>query len=100
MKECPIRESFADDSVGTKLMLMVSGGCLLVRGSGTMKWKYQDDLRGCGHVETEKHVLFECNRYGQERERWRGTRERLKYGICEYEVIKGYHVESDETENN
>ena len=24
-------------------------------------------------METEKHVLFECNRYGEERVRWRGV---------------------------
>ena len=49
-------------------------------------------------METEEHVLFECNRYGQERERWRVTIERLKDGMCQYEVIKGYHVDSDEIE--
>ena len=42
MKECSRRESFADGSVGAKVRLMV-------RGSGTMKWKYQDDLCGCGN---------------------------------------------------
>ena len=74
-------------------MLMVRGECLPVRGSGTIKWKYYDDLCGCGQVETEEHV--ECNRYEQERERWKGKIKRLKDGICEYEVIKGYNVESD-----
>ena len=34
-------------------------------------------------MEIEEHVLFECNRYGQERERWRGTVERLKVDMCE-----------------
>ena len=63
-----------------------------------MKWKYQDDLCGCGQVEAEEHVLFECNRYGQERERWRGTLEILEDDMCEYEVIKGYHVDNDELE--
>ena len=42
-----------------------------------MKLKYQDDLCVCGQVEREKHVLFECHRYGQERARWRETIERL-----------------------
>ena len=79
-------------------MLIVRGGCLPVRGSETMKWKYQDDLCGCGQVETEEHVLFECNQYGQERERWRGTIERLEDDMCQYEVIKGYHVDNDEME--
>ena len=54
----------------------------------------------CGYeqVETDEHVLFECNLYGQERERWKGTIERLKDGMREYEVIKRYHVNSDEIE--
>ena len=62
-----------------------------------MHWKFKDDL--CGHVETEEHVLFECNRYGQERQRWRGTIKKLQYGMCEYEVIKGYHMENREGNN-
>ena len=65
LKECPRRESFSGDSVGAKVRLMVRGGCLPVRGSDTINWKYQDALCGCGQVETEEHVLFECNRYGQ-----------------------------------
>ena len=49
-------------------------------------------------METDKHLLFECNQYGQERERWRGTIEILKDGMCKYEIIKGYHAASDEIE--
>ena len=59
MKESPLNESFADGSVGAKVRLMVRGGCLLVRGSERMTWKY-DDWCGCGLVETEMHMLFEC----------------------------------------
>ena len=33
-----------------------------------------------------------------ERERWRGAVGYLKDGIDEYEIIKGYHVRSDEIE--
>ena len=43
-------------------------------------------------MKTEEHVSCEFNRYGKERERWRGKIKRLKDGTCEYEVIKGYHV--------
>ena len=74
MKECPRRESFSDGSVGAKVRMMVRGGCLPVRGSGTMRCRYQDDLCGCGQVETEGHALFECNRYGKEREPWNRPR--------------------------
>ena len=52
---------------------MVRGGCLLVRGSERMAWKYEDNCCGCGQVETEEHVLFDCNRYREERVRWRGV---------------------------
>ena len=98
MEECARRESFAGGSVGAKVRLMGRGGCLPVRGSGTMKWKYQVDLSGCGQVETDEHVLFECNLDGQEWERWRAIIKRLKDGMCEYEVMKGYHVECNEIE--
>ena len=50
----------------------------------------------CGQLETKEHVLFECNRYGQERERWRGTIKGQNAGMCEYEVIQGYQAESEE----
>ena len=40
MKESPRNESFADGSVGARVRLMVRGGCLPVRGSERMTWKY------------------------------------------------------------
>ena len=46
--------------------LVKRGGCLPVRGSDRMTWKYDDDICRCGLVETEKHVLFECTLYGEE----------------------------------
>ena len=61
---------------------MVRGGCLPVRGSEMMAWKYDNECCGCGQVETEEHVLFECKRYGEERVRWRGLI------MHEYDVIK------------
>ena len=63
-----------------------------------MTLKYQGNLCECGQVETGEPVLFECNRYGQERERWRGTVERLKYVMCVYGVTIVYDVDSDELE--
>ena len=58
MKESPRNESFADGSVGARVRLMVRRGCLPVRGSERMTWKYDDCRCGCGLVETEMHVLF------------------------------------------
>ena len=37
---------------------MVRGGCLPMRGSDWMKWKYNNDKCRYGLVEIEKHVLF------------------------------------------
>ena len=65
---------------------MVSGRCLPVIGSEKMAWKYEDDSCGCGQVKTEEHVLFECNRYREERVRWRGVI-KIKEGRHEYYVI-------------
>ena len=95
MKESPRNESFADGGVGVRVRLMVRGGCLPIRGSERMTWKYDDCRCGCGLVDTEIHVLFECTFYEEERERWRGDVGYLKDGMDEYELIKGYHVRSN-----
>ena len=47
---------------------------------------------------TEMHVLFECTLYEEDIERWRVAVGYLKDGMDEYELIKGYHVRSDEIE--
>ena len=96
IKRCPMKESFADGSVGARIR-GVRGGCLPVRGSERMAWKYDDDCCVCGQVETEEHVLFECNRYRDERVRWRRVI-KMKDDRHEYDVIKGYKLESDEIE--
>ena len=62
-----------------------------------MAWTYDDDCCGCGQVETEEHLLFECNRYGEERVRWTGVIQ-MKDGMHGYDVIKGYNLESAEIE--
>ena len=49
-----------------------------------MAWTYDDYKSGCGLMETEIHVLFECTSYGEERERWRGAVRDLKNGMNEY----------------
>ena len=56
MKSQPKHEKYANGSVGVRLM--VRGGCLLVRGSKGMEWKYDDDLCVCGTKAIEIHVLF------------------------------------------
>ena len=44
MKSQPKNEKYANGSVGARVRLMVRGGCLPVRGSKGMDWKYDDDL--------------------------------------------------------
>ena len=41
---------------------MVGGRMFPLRGSERMAWKYDDCRCGCGLVETEIHVLFQCKR--------------------------------------
>ena len=55
------------------MRVKVRGGCLPVRRSERMTWKYDYDKCRCGLIETEKHVLIECTLYGEERGRWRGA---------------------------
>ena len=73
MMSQPKNEKYANGSVGARVGLMVRGGCLPVRGSKGMEWKYDDDLCVCGTKETEIHVLFECKCYDMVRRRWLRT---------------------------
>ena len=59
-----------------------------------MTWKYDGCRCCCRLVETEMHVVFEYTLY----ERWRWAVGYLKDGMDEYELIKWYHVRSDEIE--
>ena len=43
MKSQPKNEKYANGSVGARVRLMVRGGCLPVRGSKGMDWKYDDE---------------------------------------------------------
>ena len=49
-------------------------------------------------VEGERGLVGMIQLYEEERERWRGAVGYLKDGMDEYELIKGYHVRSDEIE--
>ena len=54
MEECPTNESFADGNVGAGVRLMARGGCLPVRGSERMTWKYEVDK--CRPVWTSRNI--------------------------------------------
>ena len=64
MKSQPKNEKYANGSVGAsvRIRLMVRGGCLPVRGSKGMEWKYDDDLCVCGTKETvyPPNVTISC----------------------------------------
>ena len=60
MKSQPKNEKYANGSVGARLRLMVRGGCLPVRGSKGMEWKYDDDLCVCegGGGKKQRSMCF------------------------------------------
>ena len=39
-----------------------------MRGNEAMSWKYRSDKCECGEVETEEHVLNDCDGYKRERD--------------------------------
>ena len=59
MKRCPRNESFADGRVGARVRLMVRGGCLPVRRSEMMAWKYDDIVVGAFKSIQRKDGMYE-----------------------------------------
>ena len=51
MKSQPKHEKYTKGRVEAIVRLMVRGGCLPVRGSEGLEWKYNDDLYVCGTKE-------------------------------------------------
>ena len=70
--------------------MMVKAGCLPVRGSARMLWKYDDVCCVCGDVESEKQVLLDCNLYVDVRRRWKEKIDAEHFDL--YEAIKCYEV--------
>ena len=60
-KQLHMLDKYVDGSVGAMVRMMVRGGCLPVRGDTRMSWKYNDERCVCGKVESEEHVLLDCN---------------------------------------
>ena len=85
--------------VGARVRLMVRGGCLPVRGSKGMDWKYDDDLCVCGTNETEIHVLLACKCYDLVRRRWTRTCDVLKEKEITIDVKKRYVEGNNDVEN-
>ena len=66
-KQIPMIGKYVDGSI----CAMVRGGCLPVRGSTRMTWKYDDEHCVYGEVESEKHVLLDYNICMDVRRRWK-----------------------------
>ena len=81
------------------MRLMVRGGCLPVRGSKGMEWKYDDDLSVCGTKETEIHVRFECKLYDMVRKIWLRTWDVLEEKEITMDVLKRYVEVNNDVEN-
>ena len=62
-------------------------GMYVVKGCSRRSWKYDDMRCVCGDVESEKHVLLDCNLYMDMRRRWIDAKH-----ADVYEAIKGYEV--------
>ena len=99
MKRQPKNDKYANGSVGARVRLMVRGGCLPVRGSKAMEWKYDDDLCVCRTKETEIHVLLECKCYDLVRRRWMRTWDVLEEKKRTRDILKGYVEVNDDAEN-
>ena len=84
--------------MGARVRLMVRGGCLPVRGSKGMEYKYDYDICVCGTKETEIHVLFDCKCYGLVRRRWMRTWDELEKKRT-MDVTKEYVEVNDVVEN-
>ena len=61
MKTQPKYEKYANGSMGARVILMVRGGCLPVRGSKGMEWKYDYDLCLCGTIKNRDACVFSVN---------------------------------------
>ena len=70
-KKVPGLERYADGSSGAKVRMLLRGGCLPVRNSERMNWKFDDKRCICGEIESVGHVFQECAQYQEERGRWK-----------------------------
>ena len=58
-----------------------------------MSWGYDDKHCVSGEVESEGHVLLDCNLYMDVRRRWKGKL--ASVNVYVYNAIKGYEAKND-----
>ena len=92
-KQPPMIEKYVDGSVGAMVRMMVRRGCLPVMVNTRMSWKYDDEHCVWGEVESEVHMLLDCNLYMNVRRRWKVKL--ISVNVDVYNVIKGYEANND-----
>ena len=83
-------EKYVDGRVGAMVRMMVRG--LPVRGNTRMSWKYDDEYCVCEEVESEEHMVLDCNLY-MDVKRWKEKLASVNVDV--YNVIKGYEIKND-----
>ncbi len=99
-KRVPGLESYAKSGAGARMRLWVRGGCMPVRNNERMHWKYDSNQCVCGEVETEHHILFECNRYEADRREWQHRWIQHMGDACMLKGLKGYLKSNDDLDNH
>ena len=84
-----MNEKYVNGSVAVRVRMMVRGGCLPVS-------KYDDERCVCGYVESEEHVMFDCNLYMDMRIRWKEKMDAKHANV--YNAIKCYEVNNESIE--
>ena len=92
-KQLPMIEKYVDGSGDAMVRMMVRGDCLPVRENTRMASKYDDEHCVCEKVDSEKHMLLDCNLYMDVRRRWKEKLALVNVDV--YNVIKGYEAKND-----
>ena len=69
-KKEPIADVYVNGSAGAKVRMLTRCGYLPVRNNTMLDWRMEVHTCTCGEIETEDHVLFECDLYSMERIEW------------------------------